>query len=194
MRAMAGVLTLAFVFAVGCKGEVEKYKSQIEDKERTIKSLENEKAESKSTVDQLRKKSDEQSKEISQLRNRKEMGAVEISNLKWSENEKEFQVILTGTVKNTGLVYLRDVRVDVSLVDETENPLVITLVNDPCERESETMRLFQYVAESLDVGGSKDFRLVIYTRLMHGDGIAKIRKCMENPKLYKVVGLFVSAK
>jgi hypothetical protein len=194
MKAIAGVLTLAFVFTVGCKNETEKYKAQIEERESKIRALEKGKAEIESTVDELRKKSDDVSKQVSELKKRKERGAVEITNLKWSENEKEFQVILTGTVKNTGLVYLRDVTVKVSLLDETGNPLVVPLINDPYERESETIRMFHYVAESLDVGGSKDFRFVIYTRLMHGDGVAKIRKCIENPKLYDVVGLFVSAK
>lgn len=192
MRVIAVVSALIFIFTVGCKSEVEEYKRQIADKESKIKSLGNEKAESERTVSELRKKNDELSKANSELKNRKELGSVEIANLQWTEKEKEFQVILTGTVKNTGLAYLRDVTVQVSLLDETGNPLVVPLINDPYERESEVMRLFQYVTESLDVGGSKDFTLVIYTRLMHGDGVAKIRNCTENPKLYEVVPIFVS--
>jgi hypothetical protein len=193
MRALTAVSMLVFVtFFVGCEGKVQNYESQIKDKDSRIKSLESDKAESARTVAELRKKTDDLSKEATELRKSKERGAVEISNLKWTEKEAEFQIFLTGTVKNTGRAYLRDVTLKVSLFDETHNPLVVSLVNDPCERVSETMHLYHHVADSLGEGDSKDFQMIIYTHLMHGDGKAKVRKAIGDPKLQEIIALFVS--
>ncbi|MFH1769781.1 MAG: hypothetical protein ABH833_03900 [Parcubacteria group bacterium] len=190
---IACILGLTIITS-GCKESISRYKSLVEEKDSAIKTLHAEISDKDGIISELRKIKDELDKEKSQLLKHKEVGEVEITNIKWEEKERDFQFVLSGTIKNTGLAYLKDVTLRVTFLDEKGNPLVAKLLNDPFERGSETTRFYYHAADSLGTGNSIEFKMIIYTHLIHHEGKSRIRQCIKDPKAYELVGFFVSAK
>lgn len=193
------VLTLSLLALTGlfaCNGQDEQMKQERDEALAKIAELEKKLSTKETELDDLVNKNLKLSEDVRELQSAKEMGSVEVTNVTWEELDREFKLILRGTVKNTGRAYLYDVTVKVAIVDQTENIIEAPLVNDP-DRESMSMLFFHNVADSLNTGGSKDFEMVIYTRNIHASGLGKVKESIRqdaSSTTWEVTGLFNTAK
>jgi hypothetical protein len=189
-------MLVALAGIVSCNGEDDSMRKDLEEARATIEDLNNRLSTKETEVDDLTDENLKLNEDVRELESAKEMGEVELDNLKWEENDREFKLILTGTVKNTGKAYLYDVTVKVGIMDETENVIVVPTVNDE-DRESMPMLFFHNVADSMNTGDSKDFEMVIYTRKIRADGLGKVKESIrreQGPTTWEVTGLFNTAK
>jgi len=179
-----------------CNGEDETVKRDLEESRAKVEDLNNKLSTTETQLDKQVNDNIRLNEQIRELEAAKEMGAVELSDLKWIENDRDFQLILTGTVKNTGKSYLYDVTVKVGIMDETENIIVAPIVNDPDREEIPTL-FFHNVADSMNTGDSKTFKMVIMTRNIHASGLGKMKESVrekQGPTTWEVTGLFNTAK
>jgi hypothetical protein len=197
MRKIFLALSLVALAGIaGCNGEDEALKHELDDALAKIESMKKEVRSKEDELDEQINKNLKLSEELRELETAKEMGEVEIVNLKWDEKDRDFKLILRGTVKNTGRAYLYDVTIKVAITDATENIIVAPIVNDP-DREEMEMLFFHNVADSLNKDGSKDFEMVIYTRNIHASGLGKVKEAIRQssgPTTWEVTGLFNTAK
>ena len=190
---VVSLLALAGLFA--CNGEDEGLKKELNEANTEVESLKKQVRSKEDELDDQTTKNLRLGEELRELETAKERGAIELSNLKWEENDRDFKLILHGTAKNTGRVYLYDVTVKVAIMDRTENIIEAPVVND-LDREKMPMLFFHEVTGSLNTGDSKDFSLVIYTRNIHASGLGKVKESIreqQGDNTWKVTGLFNSA-
>jgi hypothetical protein len=194
-RVMLALSLAALTGLFACNGEDENLKKELMDAKAKVESLQNDLSSKETDLDQAVVENRALTTELTEVKRSKELGAVEISNLNWQEKDADFKLILTGTVKNTGNAFLRDVTVKVAIKDETDNIIEVKIVNDP-DREKMSMLFFQNVADALNKGSSKDFELVIYTRNIHASGLGKVKEAIHAPggPRVEITGLFVSAR
>lgn len=178
--ALAALSVLALLLPLGCNKEtgdstedLREARAEIENLKQKVKTLEDQ-------ADTYGSQNIELSKKIRDLEGRKEIGEVKVSNLEWTENDRESQLILTGTVENTGHAYLTDVTVKVAVRDETRNIIKAELV-DKTDRATMPMLFYHSVEEALAKGDKKDFKLVIYTRNIHAGSFSEVQEAIRKP-------------
>ncbi len=195
--ALLAVAVLALVVPFACKRGGEDSTEELREARAETENLKKEVKTQEDLADKYSKQNVELSKKIRDLEGRKEIGEVKVYNLKWDENDREEQLILTGTVENTGHAYLSDVTVKVGIKDDTRNVIQAKLVNDPGGRETKPMLFFHNVADALAKGDKKDFKLIIYTTTIHAGSFDDVQKAVRQeagPDTWEVVPLFVTAR
>lgn len=185
------LLALTGLFA--CNGGDEEMKEDLSEALAKIENLQKKLKTKEDQSDDLQNENIRLNQQVIELTGAKEMGAVEVTNIKWEENDRDFQLILHGTIKNTGRAYLSNITVKVEIMDKFDNVIQAPVVNDP-DREIMPMLFFHDVAEALNMGDSKTFKMIIYTRNIHASGLGKVKEAIDNKDQYKVTGLFVTAK
>jgi hypothetical protein len=179
--ALAALSMLALLLPLGCKREgadsteeLREARAEVDNLKTKVKTLEDQ-------DDKYRLQNIELSKKVNDLESRKEIGEVKVYNLKWDENDRESQLILTGTVENTGHAYLTDVTVKVAIKDETRNVIKAELVNKD-DRATMPMLYYHNVTDALAKGDKMDFKLIIYTRNIHANSFTDVQEAIRKPQ------------
>ena len=194
--ALVALSMLALLLPLGCNKESSDDTEELREAQAEIQNLKQKVKTLEDQADKYGSQNIELSKKIRDLEGRKEIGEVKVSNLKWTENDRESQLILTGTVENTGHAYLSDVTVKVTIKDQTRNIIKAELVNKE-DRDYMPMLFFHNVQDALAKGDKKDFKLIIYTRNIHAGSFSEVQEAIRKDagdESWEVIPLFVTAR
>lgn len=181
MRNLALILSLLAMWGLfACSAEETDFTRELSEREAAIKDQEEQIHSLETQLDQIRKDNRQLSDENRALNDVKELGVVELSNLEWEEDDDRLRMILRGTVKNTGRSFVWHVTIKVAINDETENVIEADLSYDPDDRGKIPMLFYHNAADSLNIGDSKDFEIIIYTRNIFAGSLGKVKEAIRN--------------
>jgi len=181
MRSLALILSLLALSALfACNAEETDLARKLDERNATIEELNKQIGSLETDRDQVTTENKKLLDENRTLKTTKELGAVELSNLKWEERDDRFHLILRGTVTNTGHAFISHITVKVAIKDETDNIIEADLVNDPDERGKMPMLFFHNAADSLNVGDSEDFEMIIYAKDINATSKSKVKDAIRD--------------